>query len=328
MIKPTFCCLEITDKCMLKCRMCYKWRTKTQENNPTIEQYKKFISDLRELTDKNFIISFVGGEVLLFDGVLDLIKFSSEKEFLTNIASNGWLIEEEMAERIGESGLNEIDLSLDSLNESTHDYLRGVKGVYRRVMSAIKYLNKYCKNTKIIICCVIYDWNLNELNPLLEWVINNDEVDSISFLAPKQPSCTGVDKEWWKGEYSYLWPRDSDKVCLFIDRVIERKTSYPNKISNSIQQLEKFKHYFSSPGSFIKNNKCNFDRIVHVNASGDIFLCFLKDTLGNIKNGDDIREIWRSQKAIAVREKIAGCNNTCHFLLNYFFKEDYPFGLD
>lgn len=46
---------------------------------------------------------------------------------------------------------------------------------------------------------MIYDWNLNELMPLLEWINNNDKIDSVSLLAPKQPNYTEVDKEWRKG---------------------------------------------------------------------------------------------------------------------------------
>jgi len=52
---------------------------------------------------------------LLFKGLLELVKFSIDKGFSANIASNGWLIDEEMAKRIGDSGLTEINLSLDSL---------------------------------------------------------------------------------------------------------------------------------------------------------------------------------------------------------------------
>lgn len=326
--KPGFCCLGITDKCILQCKMCYKWQNDiTEEEPPTIEQYKNFISDFRDLVDENFIINFGGGEALLSDKTLDLVKFCIEKEFLTNIASNGWLIDEALAKRIALSGLSEINLSLDSLNENTHDYLRGVKGVYRRVMDAIEHLNKYCKNTKIGICSVVYDCNLDDLLPLLEWANNNDKINSIFFLAPMQPNSTGLEKEWWKGQYSYLWPKDPDKACAFVDKLLEiRKTGY--KIGNSVQQLEAFKLYFQSPGSFVKKTKCNLDRAVHVSAMGDVFFCYRKNILGNIKDGDDIRDIWRSYMAADVRQNIAACKDNCHYLINCFFEGDYPFGVD
>ncbi len=327
-MKPGFCCLGITDRCMLKCKMCNKWQTDIiKENSPTIEQYKAFITNLRELVDNNFVINFGGGEALLFEGLLDLVKFSTERGFLTNIASNGWLIDEEMAKRIADSGLTEINLSLDSLNENTHDYLRGVKGVYRQVMCAIEYLNKHCKNTKIGICCVIYDKNLEELMPLIEWVNNNDKLDYISFMAPMQPNNTCLDRQWWKGEHGFLFPKNAEKACSFVDRVLKLK-AIGYKIGGQIPQLEAFKLYFKSPERFVKKTRCNLDRAVHVSAVGDIFLCFRWNILGNIKRGSDIREIWHSQEADRVRQNITTCKDNCHFLLNCFFEEDCTFDLE
>lgn len=327
-LRPWFCCLGITDKCMLKCRMCYKWMDGDSEVAPAVSDYSFFLSNLRELVDEGFMVNFVGGEVLLFDGFFELVKFSSQKGFLTSITSNGWLIDEKMAQRIAASGLTEINLSLDSLNEIIHDYLRGIKGVYSRVMKAIKYLNRHCKDTRVRICSAIYDWNLDELEPLMEWVVNNDALSSISFLAPKQPSNTDVEKQWWKGKYSYLWPKDPDKACFFIDKILEFKDSYGHKIGNTKAQLETFKLYLRSPEKFLKQGNCNLGRAVHVNAAGDISLCFRSNVIGNIRNGDDIRDLWYSEKAETARKKIDACGeNNCHFLLNFFFEGKYPFGL-
>lgn len=326
--KPGFCCLGITNKCILKCKMCYKWHDdEAEEAPPTIEQYKKFISEFRDLVDENFIIHIGGGEALLSKDALALVKFCAEKGFLTNIASNGWLVDEKMAQKIAVSGLYELVLSLDSLNETTHDYLRGVKGVYQGVMNAINHMNRYSKNTKIGIGSVIYDCNLDELSPLLDWANNNDKINSIFFLVPMQPNNTSIEKDWWKGQYSYLWPKDTDRAKAFVDKLIEKKKSW-SKIGNTIPQLEAFKLYLQSPGSFVKKTQCNLDRAVHVSAIGDVFLCYRKDLLGNIKDGDDIRDIWRSYVAAEVRQKIALCKDNCHYLINCFFEGDYPFGVE
>jgi MoaA/NifB/PqqE/SkfB family radical SAM enzyme len=326
-IRPGFCCLGVTNKCMLKCRMCHKWKDEVKEAYPTLAHYKKFLSDLRELVDKGFIINFGGGETLLFEGLFDLIKFSSELGFTTNTISNGWLIDEEMSKRIGDSGLDGINLSLDSLNEATHDYLRGVKGVHRRVMNAIEYLNKYRTRTKVGLCCVIYDWNLDEIPFLLDWALANEALDSILFMVPMQPNSTGIAQKWWEGEYGFLWPRNTDKACAFIDSLLQHKAMYPHKIGNTIAQLEAFKLYLRFPEKFVKKTKCNLDRAVHVSAAGDIFLCFRWAELGTIRHAHDIRQLWYSERARDVRKNIAGCRDNCHFLLNCFFEGDYPFEL-
>lgn len=314
-MKPRFCNLGLTNKCILKCRMCYKWQDVTVEEHPAIEQYKRFISDLEELSGKNVVVNFSGGEVLLFEGTIDLIKFSVEKGLLTHLASNGWLINEEMAKRIADSGLHDISLSLDSFEEEVHDYLRGGKGAYRKVMDAINYLHKYSKSLKINICCVIYDYNLDRLVALLEWVNNNKEINGISFLAPMQPDNTGALTQWWKGKFSYLWPKDYDKVCFLIDKLIESKKSQ-EKIGNSIAGLEEFKLYFSSPEKFEKKAHCNLTQRIDVNASGKVYLCAQMDFVGDIKDNISLKEILHSKKAEEVCRKMAVCPNNCHFLLN------------
>lgn len=316
-MKPSFCNFGLTNKCILKCRMCYKWQDATLEVHPSIEQYKRFISELAELSGKSVVVNFSGGEVLLFARTIDLIKFSVEKGLLAHLASNGWLINEEMAKRIADSGLQDISLSLDSLKEQIHDYLRGVKGVYRKVMDAISYLRKYSKSIKINICCVIYDWNLDGLVSLLEWVNSNDEINGISFLAPMQPDSTGAEKEWWKGQFSYLWPKDPDKACFFIDKLIESKKSQA-KVGNSIISLEEFKLYFRSPEKFVKKADCNLNQSIHLNAFGKVFLCEQLDFVGDIKDNIPLKEILCSKKAEEVFRKISVCQNNCRFLMNCF----------
>lgn len=317
-IKPEFCCLAVTNRCMFKCRICYSWQNSSAEECPTLEQYKVFLSDLRELADDNFVINFAGGEALLFDGLLDLVKFSFSKGFKTSIASNGWLIDEQMARKIADSCLHEINLSLDGLNENTHDYIRGRKYAYNRVMAAIENLAEQSKSTKVCISCVICAWNLDELLPLADWAVNNDKINSIYFLAPMQPNYTEIEEAWWKGKYNYLWPNNNtDKACRIIDKLVKSKTLYPRQIGNQISQLEAFKSYFLSPGEFVKK-KCNAYRALHVNAAGNIALCLRGSPLGNIKTCDNFKELWYSDRAQEVRQHAADCKENCHFLLNCF----------
>jgi len=326
-LKPEFCCLAVTERCMLRCKACYKWQEDINGVNvkpgdyPSLAQYKDFITGLRGLVDEKFIINFGGGEALLAEWVLELVDFSVQKGFWTNIASNGWLINEDMAKRIGASGLNEINILLDSIKEQTHDSLRGVAGVYSRVMAAIEYLSKYCGSIKIGISCIVCDGNLEEILPLVEWVNNNPKLNGIYLVAVMQPNNTPFVQEWWKGKYSFLWPKDSARACALLEEIILlKKRGY--RVGNSIPQLEAYKRYFQFPDRFVKTNKCNLARAVSVSALGDIYLCFRQGILSNIKNGADIKQLWYSEESGGIREKISLCQDNCHFLLNCFFEEE------
>ncbi|MBU0634763.1 MAG: radical SAM protein [Candidatus Omnitrophica bacterium] len=328
-IKPGFCCFGITDKCTLRCRMCLKWRedllVKEGTVAPSITQWKQGILDLTQIVEFPFELDLGGGEALLYDGILDIVSFSVKNNFYTSIASNGYIIDEEMARRIADSGLSVINISLDSIKEKTHDYLRGVDGVYKRVMDAIGYLHKYCRKMPINICCVIYAINQEEILDLIEWANQDERIRVISFMAAMQPNNTYCENNWWsESRYSFLWPKNPKKTVDLIEEIIFLKDK-GLKIGNPISQLRAFQAYYKDPARFVKRKQCNLDRAVLVSSVGDIFLCYEFESLGNIKNAS-LSEIWYSEKAGRVRRQIASCGKNCHHLLNCFkdFEEDFP----
>jgi len=331
-IKPKFSCFGITDDCMLRCKMCNKWKEdllikKDYIKAPSFSDWKRCVSSLRDITDEDFQINFGGGEPFLKERLLELIKFCKSKKFKTNIATNGYLIDEDMARRIADSGLDSLIISLDSLNEDTHDYLRGISGVYRKAMSALSLLDKFSNGLYKGICCVIYNKNLDDIIKLVEWVDKDKRVNSIYFMAAMQPNNTPLDAEWYKkDEFNLLWPDDSYKTCSVVDEVIRLKKN-GSKITNQVCQLEAFKLYYQYPDRFVKNTKCNMDRAIHISSCGDIFLCYRWASLGNIQT-DDLAKALCSEKAQQIKQDIASCRDNCHFLLNCFFEGDYPFKLE
>jgi len=326
-IKPAFCCFGVVDECFLRCKMCQKWKPDPNiqdRERPSIFYWKNAIESLRGIVDKSFLINFGGGEPLLMEGLLELVRFAADIGFRTNIATNAYLIDEDMAKRIADSGLSSVNISLDSMNETAHDYLRGRKGVYKKAMNAIDYLDKYSsKDFEIIICCAIYDINMEEVIEVAEWVNQHSRIKWIYFMAAMQPNNTTPSPNWHKEDFGYLWPQDAEKITSVIDHLIDmKKRGY--KINNQICQLEAFNKYFNYPDRFVKNTACNLDRAVHISSVGNIYICYDWECLGNIMR-DDLACVWYSKEADKVRENIRNCKKNCHHLINCFFEGDYPF---
>lgn len=319
-MKPGFCCFGITDRCMLRCKMCYKWKddiyVKDPQDSPTIQQWNQSVADLAEMVEFPFELDIGGGEALMFDGVLDVVRFSVDKGFNASIASNGYLIDEDTAKRVADSGLKSISLSLDSMKEETHDYLRGVKGVYRRVMDAIGYLHKYRKEIYINLCCVFYEINQEEILELVEWANQDERIGTTNFMAAMQPNNTPLEANWWQGQYRFIWPKNPERTVAIIQEIIDLKRK-GYKIGNPISQLMAFQSYYRDPNKFVKRKQCNLDRCVLVSSVGDIYLCYEFERLGNIKK-DRLIDVWFSEKADKVRNDIARCTKNCHHLINCF----------
>ena len=239
----------------------------------------------------------------------------------TNLNSNGVLIDETVARKLGEAGLENIKLSLDSLDPRTHDYMRGVDGVYDRVMRAIDNLHRYAPKIRVALISVIYEQTYRDFIPLMEWINNNEKIEHVLVMVAMQPNNTPPEENWWNGPYGFLWPKDKEAVAKLVDELIVlKKRGY--KINNSAAQLRAAREYFLSPEKFVKKTVCNMDKAVHVSSIGQIFLCFNYGILGDVRHGDDIGRIWNSAAAQKVREEIRDCKKNCHFLINCYFEED------
>jgi len=326
--EPSFCCFGIVDECMFRCQMCFKWQEDRAVHDRVqvpFQAWKHAINTLTRLVKepRRFVINFGGGEALLRDDVLELVQEASARGFITNIASNGWLIDKPMAQRIAASGLRSINLSLDSLRPEVHDTLRGTPGATERVFQAINALRDAAPEIEIGICTVLYDTNIGDIVPLVRWVQHNPNINWIVFMAAMQPNNTPPDAQWYKHEFNYLWPKQPRAVRWLLHYLMWLKW-WGWKIQNPYHQLRAFQKYFLHPDRFVKHSACNMDRALHISATGDMFLCFRWRKLGTILT-DDVADVWRSAEAEAARQEIRSCAQNCHFLINCFFEKEYPF---
>jgi len=112
------------------------------------------------------------------------------------------------------------------------------------------------------------------------------------------------------------------KTLSSIDELIQLRKENGSKISNRVEHLRAYKAYFNNPIQFVNKARCIVGgRALSVNTYGFIQMCLFKDFIGNIRE-HDIRELWYSQDAEMMREKINACKSNCHLLLNCCYIED------
>jgi len=318
---PSSILLQVTNICMFKCKMCWEWKCKPDSDELSIKQWKDFAVSLKGYSDSPVEIGITGGEPLLKEGVLDLIKICSENGLRTVLTTNGYLIDAEMAEKIAESGLTLIFLSLDSLDEKIHDFLRGTEGAYARVMRAIDCLDKARDGLEIGIQTLMTCKNLDGIIELMKWINKDDRISTNYVQAINIPINSPHDSAWHKrDEFNFLWPSDTHKVNSILDELIRQKEN-KSKISNSISHIQSFKAYFLDPQNFMRVQQCPFiGTSLNISAHGDVYLCWEMESLGNIKTGG-IGELWFSNKAKQIREKMYNCTKSCPVIINCSFEE-------
>ncbi len=329
--KPAFCLLVISKQCNFRCKMCNMWKNveRPQERKElSIEEIKDFIDDFRKVTTEPLFIHLIGGEVFLRQDSMEIVSYIKQSGFNSSITTNGFYIDEEMAQKIVESGLTGIFLSLDGFKEETHDYLRGVKGSYRQVMKAIDWLDKYRGDNKekrlsIGITMTLMEKNLDEVLSLTEWVNNNEKINDLFFNACLQPfDCDNYEREWYKNkDNNEVWPQNTKRVSEILEKLaLLKEKGY--KICNPPEQLRLVKEYFRNPYRFVHDSKVKCPRgdlAPEINAYGDINMCFYMPPIANIRERK-FSEVWFSKDMQKAQEAINSCNKDCDIVVNCFYK--------
>jgi len=327
---PSFCLLVVNKQCNFHCRMCNMWKHKEDPTSLKLDEMEKFVDDLKTFVDEPIFIHLIGGETLLWPHTMELAKYITDSGFRTSITTNGWLIDRTVAKAIIDSRMSGVFISLDSLQEEKHDYIRGTKGAYQHVMNAIDYLYEYRGDDRsetsvsIGVTFTIMETNLDEVIPFYQWAQAQEKIDGIFFNAVMQPFDSGEDSnDWYQQErYKEIWPHDLKKVDGILDQLRVCAEEEGTKLSNPPKQIEVLKAYFKDPFRFRQNMriKCTRgDLAPEVNAHGDISMCFYMKPLGNIRT-HNIRDIWYSDELKKMRNEINCCNLECALAVNCFYK--------
>ncbi len=158
---------EITDRCNLRCEMC--WSTEWAHREMTYEQIEKIIMEYR--INGGGVVVLTSREPLLYREIKKVLALCNGVGLDIKLLTNGTLINEEMAEYIVlESGISFISVSVHG-NEEVHDTVTGVHGSLKRIITALENLNYYKQK---------YNKNKPELR--ITSVITNELLESMEFV--------------------------------------------------------------------------------------------------------------------------------------------------
>ena len=164
-----------TEACNLKCKFCNysKIPLSILKKEMKDEKILKLIDEICELKVK--IFGVLGGEPFMRKKVLlESMERIKENGIAGSLVTNGTLISSKDIERIIKMEWDLIRFSIDGL-EKTHDYLRGRKGSFRKVMQTLKKFYELKKKLKsnfptLEVNFVLTNRNYKELKDLIKKV--------------------------------------------------------------------------------------------------------------------------------------------------------------
>ncbi len=292
---PTDISIITTYRCQMRCQMCYVWK------NPTQKKEEITPKDLEKLPSFKFI-NITGGEPFVRHDIEDIIEVAFKKSQRVVISTSGWHTKKiiKLAERFPKIG---IRVSIEGL-PIKNDELRGRQGGFDRGLRTLLTLKEMG----------IKDIGFGQ-------TISNNNSHDVVFLYELSKSL-GMEFATAAFHNSFYFHKD--------DNVITNKDEVTQNISELIKRLLKENHPKSWYRAFFNLGLINYiqghRRMLPCEAgtvncflepNADVYPCngleerYWKESMGNLHHFERFEDLWFSQQAQKVREKVRTCPKNC-----------------
>lgn len=289
---------DITFNCNSRCLTCRRW---SEKHSPDEElSTAEARSLLRQLAENDVLnVSFAGNEPLLRHDIFELIACARELGLTTSMNTNALLIDEQMAARICESGLDMVYLSLDGPNEEINDVIRGVKGAFRKTIRAAELMT-HCqgKRPKVMVNTVANRRNLSGL------VQTAESCRRLGFDGMLIQPLHYFQKQFESGDDLHFRPEDMPELA---GQLAVIKKDFKDFVPLMPEYFDRFVTFYRHPDELYRYRCLAAYAALDIRPNGDFAPCPAWDLrLGNFREVGSFREFWHSDTVQDVRQRIKG----------------------
>lgn len=224
--RPYILKIENTNICNLQCPVCYEKRKKHDFEGARGYGRMKF-NDFKKIVDEMapwvFRINLYGfGEPFLYDEIFEMIRYATDHDISVAITSNFNTINQDRINKILESGLEHLIISIDGIDQQSYEKYK-VGGNYDNIINNIKKLIETKKDKKARY-------------PLVDWQFlimkhNVSLMDTAARIARGlgigiRYSRIGVDLNNQKENAEWLPEVEIRKIFKFEDQVIKNQKEF------------------------------------------------------------------------------------------------------
>lgn len=299
--RPVVPLILLTELCNARCVHCDIWKNRGKENSPCVEQWKTFLTGLREWLGPVQVV-FTGGEALLKPFAADLVAHASSLGLFVEILTHGYWDDQSKIEKLTLARPWKITISVDGIGD-LHTRIRGRENFWEKTSNTIRTVKRVRSDQKLAtiirLKTVIMSHNLDGVAEVARFA-RQDGME-VYYQPIEQNYNTPENPDWFlTGEN---WPRDAEKAVETVRGLIKMKRGgFP--IANSIVQLEAMIPYFRHPQAHritVQSHRaherqptCSALTMAQIQANGDVTTCCSQKPVGNIKT-HDFREIWENR---------------------------------
>lgn len=232
--------IEVTKRCNQHCFYCFNNSgLGSPASELTPERWLRLLRALRQTGLESMHLT--GGEPFAYKHAIELLAGAQAMALSTSILSNGFRIKG-LAEAFPEvfSRLAVAQISLDSMNEETHNRRRGYPRAWQDAVSAIRALRQLA--VPVEISCVVSESNLADLGAVAEFcqTVNAGLIIRPIIAAGRAATQRIPDSFSHDLEHCVQSLTASQHVCLVSDRfhyVADEREVRPQQWSEDIQTV-------------------------------------------------------------------------------------------
>jgi len=167
-LAPLMVVWNFTQACNLQCKHCYQSAGRRADDELTFDEQKRVV-DLLDARDVP-MIAFSGGEPVLSPTFLPIARYAADRGMHLTVATNGTLCTPDKVRAMVDAGIRYAEISLDSVRPERHDAFRGASGYWEGAVRGIRNVVA-TPGIKSGVAMTVTRWNLDELEPMIEWAI-------------------------------------------------------------------------------------------------------------------------------------------------------------
>lgn len=325
----------ITDRCNMKCRMCFYWRN-IESGEPIRELSFDEISCISRNMKPFLWLMIGGGEPFLRKDIADICELFYRNNRVDNITipTNGadtGNIEKgvrNILDKIGNTYLN-INFSLDGIGEM-HDEIRGVSGAFNNVIrsyNVVKGLKDYYHNLGVAINIVYSPLNSEKILEISDYIIKVLRPDNLALIFVR-----GDTREYMEMCSPERYLELAEKIT---QAVVEGRLSYYNIPFKNIiyaKDILMRRIIYRTRKTNTYQIPCFAGRLsIVISEDGKVFPCELKgQAIGDLRKcGYNLGHILTKDNIKRLKEEIQKgrcfCTHECFYTMNILFNlQRYP----
>ena len=285
--------IEVTGYCNMNCKHCRA--ANETKRNMSLEQIEKILKIINKVRDDDFRLILSGGEPFLHPKILEILKLIKKYNIESVvITTNASLVDDKILKAMNDLKFKFlcIQVSLDSLDEETHDNFRRYKGAYQKCIETLNKIQNY-DNIYSSIRMTLTKETINEIEKMIDFSIQHHvKILGIGSVIPFGNA---------KSKVLCLTPQQKKD---FLEKLAVEHKKYNDKIDITTEDPLKFL-VNGSPWQYTDNTSEVDDSFFggctagittfNVSSDGDITPCaMIEEKILNINNYGSIDDILNS----------------------------------